>query len=247
MIGFPYTVGYSSFIRAVMLQQGTDYFDKDGNIAIYSKPGIEAAKLLQRFVKEGIAFDTIDWTGTIRASKTDDIATIPYGIWWGGTLKDQAPEMKGKWKAAYLPVLEEGQPKTSIWGGAGGSIINVGDPIKQTATLEFAKNAILSVENQMMAFKKYVLLPAYTPVYDEKEFYEEDPYFGKGFNELIPELSKSMPLVAKYSEFTSEAQTLMESAYQAIVNDMADPEKILKDTAEQLKNNSGLELSKIIK
>ena len=56
-----------------------------------------------------------------------------------------------------------------------------------------------------------------------------------------------MPLVAKYSEFTSEAQTLMESAYQAIVNDMADPEKILKDTAEQLKNNSGLELSKIIK
>lgn len=116
MIGFPYTVGYSSFIRAVMLQQGTDYFDKDGNIAIYSKPGIEAAKLLQRFVKEGIAFDTTDWTGTIRASKTDDIATIPYGIWWGGTLKDQAPEMKGKWKAAYLPVLEEGQPKTSIWG-----------------------------------------------------------------------------------------------------------------------------------
>ncbi|WP_236847141.1 hypothetical protein [Brachyspira catarrhinii] len=99
----------------------------------------------------------------------------------------------------------------------------------------------------MMAFKKYGLLPAYTPVYDEEEFYEEDPYFGKGFNELIPELIKSMPLVAKYSEFTSEAQTLMESAYQAIVNDMADPEKILKDTAEQLKNNSGLELSKIIK
>ncbi|MBW5410073.1 extracellular solute-binding protein, partial [Brachyspira hampsonii] len=94
MVGFSYTTGFSSFIRAMMLQQDRDYFDQDGKIAIYSKEGIEAAKMMQRLVNEGIAFDTTDWTGTIRASKTDDIASIPYGIWWGGTLKDQAPEMK---------------------------------------------------------------------------------------------------------------------------------------------------------
>ncbi|MBW5381476.1 extracellular solute-binding protein, partial [Brachyspira hampsonii] len=73
MIGFPYTVGFSSLIRATMLQLGTDYFSKDGKIAIASEAGIEGAKLIQRFVNEGIAFDTTDWTGTIRASKTDDI------------------------------------------------------------------------------------------------------------------------------------------------------------------------------
>ena len=103
MIGFPYPQGFSPFIRAIMLQQGKDYFDKDGKIAIYSKEGIEAAKLVQRLVNENLSFDTTDWTGTIRASKTDDIAAIPYGIWWGGTLKDQAPEMKGKWQVtSYL-------------------------------------------------------------------------------------------------------------------------------------------------
>ena len=244
MIGFPHPQGYSQFIRATMLQEGKDYFDKDGKIAISSKEGVEAAKLLQRFISEGIAFDTTDWTGTIRASKTDDIATIPYGIWWGGTLKDQAPEMKGKWKATFLPVLVKGQPRTSIWGGASGSIINCGDPVKQTATLEFAKNAILSVENQMMAFKKYGLMPAYTPVYDEAEFYEEDPYFGKGFNELIPELSKEMPLVAKYTEAFPDVQILMESAYQDIVNNNADAAKTLENVAKELNNSTGIEIAK---
>ncbi|ASJ20273.1 ABC transporter substrate-binding protein [Brachyspira hampsonii] len=244
MIGFPYTVGFSSLIRATMLQLGTDYFSKDGKIAIASEAGIEGAKLIQRFVNEGIAFDTTDWTGTIRASKTDDIATIPYGIWWGGTLKDQAPEMKGKWKATFLPVLVEGQKRTSIWGGASGSIINCGDPVKQTATLEFAKNAILSVENQMIAFKKYGLLPAYTPVYEEEEFYEEDPYFGKGFNELIPQLSKEMPLVAKYTEAFPDAQTLMESAYQDLVNNNADPAKTMENVAKELNNSTGIEIAK---
>ncbi|MBW5380283.1 extracellular solute-binding protein, partial [Brachyspira hampsonii] len=73
MVGFSYTTGFSSFIRAMMLQQDRDYFDQDGKIAIYSKEGIEAAKMMQRLVNEGITFDTTDWTGTIRASKTDDI------------------------------------------------------------------------------------------------------------------------------------------------------------------------------
>ena len=54
MIGFPYPQGFSAFIRATMLQQGKDYFDEDGKISIYSKEGIEAAKLMQRFVNEGI-------------------------------------------------------------------------------------------------------------------------------------------------------------------------------------------------
>ncbi|MBW5409390.1 ABC transporter substrate-binding protein, partial [Brachyspira hampsonii] len=157
---------------------------------------------------------------------------------------DQAPEMKGKWKATFLPVLVEGQKRTSIWGGASGSIINCGDPVKQTATLEFAKNAILSVENQMIAFKKYGLLPAYTPVYEEEEFYEEDPYFGKGFNELIPQLSKEMPLVAKYTEAFPDAQTLMESAYQDLVNNNADPAKTMENVAKELNNSTGIEIAK---
>lgn len=243
MIGMPFPQGFSHFIRAIMLQQNKDYFTKDGKIAVSSKEAIEAGKLIQRLVLEGIAFDTTDWTGTIRACKTDDIASIPYGIWWGGTLKDQAPEMKGKWKVTFLPVLNEGDIKTSIWGGASGAIINMGDTIKQTAAVEFAKNAMLTVENQLLAFKKYGLLPTYLPTYEVDEFYEEDPYFGKGFNELIPELIKMMPLAAKYTEIFPDTQILMESAYQAIVNDKTDPEQILKYTAQQLKNNTGVDIA----
>ena len=243
MIGFPYPQGFSAFIRATMLQQGKDYFDKDGKISIYSKEGIEAAKLMQRLVNENLSFDTTDWTGTIRASKTDDIATIPYGIWWGGTLKDQAPEMKGKWQVTYLPVLAEGQPRTSIWGGASGAIVNVGDPIKQTAALEFVKNAMMTIEGQLIAYKQYGLIPTYLPTYEDAKFLEADPYFGAGFNELLAELVKAMPLSAKYTESFPEAQTLMESAYQAIVNDKADVEKTLQSTAEQLKNSTGVDIA----
>ena len=244
MMGFPYPQGYSAFLRAIMLEQNKDLFDVDGKIAMNSKEAVEAAKLLDRLVREGVTFDTTDWTGTIRASKTDDIATIPYGIWWGGTLKDQAPEMKGKWKATFLPVLNEKDIRTAHWGGASGGIINVGDPVKQSAALEFAKNAMMTVENQMLGFKKYGLLPSYLPVFDTEEFYEEDPYFGKGFNELIPELNKIMTLNAKYTIAYPEARALLETAYQAIVNDKADPEKTMNDAAEQLKNTSGLEIAK---
>lgn len=243
MIGMPYPQGFSAFIRAVMLQQNKDYFTKDGKIAIASKEAIEAGKLIQRLVLEGIAFDTTDWTGTIRACKTDDIASIPYGIWWGGTLKDQAPEMKGKWKVTYLPILKQVDIKTSIWGGASGAVVNVGDAVKQTAAVEFAKNAMLTVENQMLAYKSYGLIPTYLPTFDEDEFYEEDPYFGKGFNELVPELIRMMPLAAKYTEIFPDTQTYMESAYQAIVNEKADPEQILKYTAQQLKNSTGVDIA----
>ena len=96
----------------------------------------------------------------------------------------------------------------------------------------------------MMAFKKYGLMPAYTPVYDEAEFYEEDPYFGKGFNELIPELSKEMPLVAKYTEAFPDVQILMESAYQDIVNNNADAAKTLENVAKELNNSTGIEIAK---
>ena len=243
MIGFSYTISFSFFIRAVMLQQGKDYFDQDGKIAIGSKEAIEAAKLMQRFVTEGIAFDTTDWAGTIRAVKSDDIATIPYGIWWGATLKDQAPEMKGKWKLTFLPVLEKGNYKTAHWGGSSGGIINVGDPVKQTAALEFMKNAMLTVENQMLSFKKYNYVPIYLPTYEDTEFLGEDPYFGKDFSEFIFELQKEMPQNAKYTESFPEAILLMESTYQAIINDKLDPEKAMKNAAEQLKNSTGIEIS----
>lgn len=226
-----------------MLQQNKDYFTKDGKIAIASKEAIYAGNLIKRFVLEDIAFDTTDWTGTIRAVKTDDIASIPYGIWWGGTLKDQAPEMKGKWKVTYLPVPKVGDAKTSIWGGASTAVINVGDAVKQTAALEFLKNAMLTVENQLLAYKSYGLIPTYLPTYDDGKFYEEDPYFGKGFNELIPELLKLMPTAAKYTEIFPDTQTYMESAYQAIVNEKADPEQILKYTAQQLKNSTGVDIA----
>gem|GEM_PF-1563441 len=234
MIGMPFPRGFAPLIRAIMLQQNKDYFTKDGKIAIASKEAIYAGNLIKRFVLEDIAFDTTDWTGTIRAVKTDDIASIPYGIWWGGTLKDQAPEMKGKWKVTYLPVPKVGDAKTSIWGGASTAVINVGDAVKQTAALEFLKNAMLTVENQLLAYKSYGLIPTYLPTYDDGKFYEEDPYFGKGFNELIPELLKLMPTAAKYTEIFPDTQTYMESAYQAIVNEKADPEQILKYTAQQL-------------
>ena len=244
MIGFTYPKGFSGFIRLTMLQQGADYFDKDGHISISSKEGVEAAKLIQRFIKEGIAFDTTDWTGTIRASKTDEMAAMPYGVWWGGTLKDQAPEMKGKWKVTYLPVLAEGQPRTSIWGGASGGIINVGDPIKNKAAVEFIKNAMMTIEGQLIGYKKYGLIPAYLPVYENAEFLEADPYFGEGFNELLGELVSMMPLSAKYTEIFPEASALMESAYQDIVNNNADVAKTLENVAKELNNSTGIEIAK---
>ena len=243
MIGFTYPKGYSDFIRAAMLQQGKDYFTKDGKIAISSEEAIEASKLLQRFINEGIAFDTTDWTGTIRASKTDDIATHLVGIWWGGTLKDQAPEMKGKWKATVMPIIKEGDNNSSVWGGASGSIINVGDPIKQTAALEFAKNAMMTVENQMLGYKKYGLVPTYLPTYEAEEFYEADQYFGEGFNELLSELIKNMPTSVQYTEIFHETVTIMESAYQEIVNNNTDPKKVLEDAAKQLQNSTGVEIA----
>ena len=56
---------------------------------------------------------------------------------------------------------------------------------------------MLTVENQLLAYKSYGLIPTYLPTYDDGKFYEEDPYFGKGFNELIPELLKLMPTAAE--------------------------------------------------
>ena len=99
-------------------------------------------------------------------------------------LKDQMPEMKGKWGIMPIPALNQDAARASSSGGAGLSITAT-DPIKQAAALEFVKESLMNVDNQLMMYEKFSLFPSYLPAYDDPRFLKADDYFGDNFNKIF--------------------------------------------------------------
>ena len=101
-----------------MVQNDTYYLNKNGEITIASPNAIQATKVLRSFADEGIMVNTVNWDGSIRANKSGEVATYMSGAWWAGTIKDQMPEMKGKWGIMPMPAYTKGGVRASSHGGS---------------------------------------------------------------------------------------------------------------------------------
>ena len=244
-LGMGYSGGFSEpLLRGLMIQQESCYLDKNGDLSAANEKGVRAATLIQRLKNENLTHNVVDWTGAIRANKQGAIASMLYGVWWGGTIKDQMSEMKGKWAIAPLPVFEEGQARTSVWGGSSMAVIHTKDPVKQGAALAFATNTLMSVDNQLVMFEKYGLLPAYLPTYEDSRFLKADPYFGVEFKEVLVDVMKQMPTSLNYTPYYPDIVIQMNAALEAILNEGKDPEQALKDAAQEAANAVGVNVNK---
>ena len=241
MTGLPFTQDENLF-RCLLVANKSYYLNNKGEITVVSSKAIETLQMIKRLIDEGVAKNTINWDGGIVANKNGELASWIMGGWWGGTIKDQMPEMKGKWKIAPIPAFPDGA-RASSSGGAGLSI-TASEPIKQAAALEFIKESLMNVDNQLMMYEKYSLFPSYLPTYDDARFLKSDDYFGDDFNKILADVTKEIPNVIYASKDFAEIKNTVVSVYEDVLNNNRDIKSALEQAASQISGATGRKIVK---
>ena len=241
--GWPF-VQDDGFWRDLMVQNNVYYLNRDGDITISSPKAVESITILRRLIDEGLALNTVNWDSTIRASKNGEIATYIVAAWWGGTMKDQMPEMRGKWRIMPMPAYTKGGVRASSRGGST-LTITASDPIKQAASWAFIEHSLLTVDSQLLMYDKFGLFPSYLPAYEDERFKQPDPYFGNQFyNQLLGEVTKNIPPAIYNSEDYSEVRNIAVSVYEDILNNNSDIQNTLNNAANQISSSTGRKIAK---
>ena len=241
MTGLPFTQDENLF-RCLLVANKSYYLNNKGEITVASSKAIETLQMIKRLIDEGVTKNTINWDGGIVANKNGELASWIMGGWWGGTIKDQMPEMKGKWKIAPIPAFPDGA-RASSSGGAGLSI-TASEPIKQAAALEFIKESLMNVDNQLMMYEKYSLFPSYLPTYDDARFLKSDDYFGDDFNKILADVTKEIPNVIYASKDFAEIKNTVVSVYEDVLNNNRDIKSALEQAASQISGATGRKIVK---
>ena len=242
MTGFPYSRD-DNLWRCLLVQNEVYFLNSKGEITISSDKAVESISMLKRFIDEGIAMNTVNWDSSIMANKNGDIASYIIGGWWGGTIKDQMPEMKGKWKIMPMPAFTANGLRASSLGGSDLSITAT-DPIKQAAAIEFIKQTLMNVDNQIIMYEKYGLFPSYLPAYDDPRFLKSDDYFGDDYNSILANITKEIPQVIYTTKDYAEIRNVSMSSYEEVLNNNADIKKTLDNAASQINSATGRTIAK---
>ena len=242
MTGLPFTQDENLF-RSLLIANKSYYLNDKGEITVASAKAIETLSMIKRLIDEGVAKNVVNWDGSIVANKNGEVASYIIGGWWGGTIKDQMPEMKGKWGVMPIPTVSQDAVRASSSGGAGLSITAT-DPIKQAAALEFIKESLMNVDNQIMMYEKFSLFPSYLPAYDDERFLKRDEYFGDNFNKTLADVTKQIPNVIYNSDDFAEVRNTVVSVYEDVINNNKDIASSLQDAANQISSATGRTIAK---
>ncbi|MEI0531813.1 extracellular solute-binding protein [Brachyspira pilosicoli] len=243
LTGFSFTQD-DGIWRTLMVQNNIYYLDTNGNITLSSPKAVESMQLVKRLIDEGLVLNTVNWDTGIRAHKNGEIAISFNGGWWGGTMKDQMPEMKGKWRAMEMPAYTEGGVRSSSLGGST-LTVTATDPIKQAAAWAFVEHSLLNVDSQLLMYEKFGLFPSYLPAYEDERFKQPDPYFGnQNYNELLGNVTKNIPPAIYNSDDYSDLRNVAVSAYEEIINNNSDIQATLDAAAEQANSITGRQIVK---
>ncbi|WP_300756149.1 extracellular solute-binding protein [uncultured Brachyspira sp.] len=242
MTGLPFTQDENLY-RALLIANKSYYLNAKGEITVSSAKAAETLTMIKTLIDEGIAKNVVNWDGSIVANKNGEVASYMIGGWWGGTIKDQMPEMKGKWGIMPIPALNNDAVRASSSGGAGLSITAT-DPIKQAAALEFIKESLMDVDNQIMMYEQFSLFPSYLPAYDDPRFLKSDEYFGDNFNKILADVTKQIPNVIYNSDDFAEIRNTVVSTYEDVINNNKDITSALEEAANQISGATGRKIAK---
>lgn len=220
--------------EVILRQRGGDYFDAEGNVTIDSELSIDTMNWLLGLIDEGIAAqmptDSAQWA----AFKDGTQIAMVGADWYAGSLKDNASELEGMWKAAPLPAWEEGGIRTSVWGGTGLTVIASGDNVEEAK--RFLEFAMLSEEGNVRRFELTNLFPPFIPAMTNERLRAPDAYFsGQDLGAVFAEVGPDAP--AQYqSPYRTQLNDLREAAWQDLIDGNRTPEDVFNEIANTIRD-----------
>lgn len=226
-----------ALFRMMLNQQGAYYFDDEGNIDLTSDEAVQAMEKIQELHENELVANVDGWDGTVTSTVNGNVATVPFGVWYAGTIMDQAPELEGDWDVFELPAFEDGGNSAANLGGSDLSIISGTD--NPDAAYAFVEYFTTTVEPQMAALDEYGMFPSLLSTYEEDYFDEESAFFNNSpvfrtFADMVEDIPG-----ANYTSDYARAFRYASDAQASSLLQGQSPSETLRQAAEQLENETG--------
>ncbi|CAH2714976.1 putative ABC transporter-binding protein [Neobacillus rhizosphaerae] len=226
--GFNVDGGEPTFGFMFARQNGSKLFDDKGNPQFNKKPYVDSLKYLEKFIKTGAAPDhDLKLDISVGFGGEGIVPMFISGPWMINAIKDNAPDIEGKWATAELPKGPENN--ISNTGGSNLAIFNTSKNKDNALKLiEF----LAKPENQLAFFKSSSSLPTSQKAWEDTTF-TSDPFistFGKQLKSSEP-----MPLMKEWDQITQAYLKEWEQIYSA----GKDVQKSMDDLNAQTKSILG--------
>ncbi|KGX93969.1 ABC transporter substrate-binding protein [Pontibacillus halophilus JSM 076056 = DSM 19796] len=227
--------------RMMMNQQGAYYFDEEGNIDLTSDESKRTFETIKEMHEADLVLNNDGWNGVVSATVNGEVATVPFGVWYSGTITDQAPDLDGKWGVFQLPAFEEGGNRAANLGGSDLAIPSSSD--NQDAAYAFVEYFTTEEDPQMTALKERGIFPSLESAYENEYFKQEVEYFSnqqiyETFANVVPDIP-----VANYTSDYSRALKLVSDAQASILLDGQSVDEALQNAADTLANDTDREIN----
>ena len=180
-------------------QNGSEII-KDGKPLFNQPEFVETIKYLNSFFQEGLT-PVQDDMDAIQAFKNGSRPMFVSGSWMINMVKDQAPEIDGKWAVRTVPAKEN---NLSSVGGSNLVVFNYTK--NEEAAMKFI-NYMSEVETQVKWFEIAKCLPARTEAWENEELANDE--FFSAFGEQVKS-SKIVPFIPEWEAIAMEVKSSLE-------------------------------------
>lgn len=219
----------------LLWQQGSFYFDQNGEPQLNSEAAIKAMSFVTRFVKEDLAENTQEWTQPwYDGFNNGAVATMIGACWMAGFLQSWiAADSTGLWRIIPLPTWDGSAIQSS---NDGGSNFVIPDTSKnKEAAWAYVEFMLGREASQIAMFKETDVFPSLETTYTDAFYDEELAYFGnQKIRRIFADTVSEIP-VLQYTQHYSQANESLKEAYAKIIFNNMSVEDALNEANEQVK------------
>ncbi|MDX6153981.1 ABC transporter substrate-binding protein [Marinococcus sp. PL1-022] len=227
--------------RVFLNQQGVNYFNEDGEIQLDTEEAQAAMDLMAEMSEKELIYNANTWDAMVGATVNGDVASVPTGAWYSGTIMDQAPDMSGQWGVMELPTFEEGTPQAANSGGSDLAVLESSE--NQDAAYAFAEYFTTSEDVQIQSFEEHGLFPSLTSTYEDPifeepvEYFNDEPAYG-----LLADTTDNIESPIFNSDIPRAEDVIMD-AQSSVILEGNDPNNVMNNAVERLASETGRETS----
>lgn len=228
LIGFDFSGSSSDDMSMLLLNQlGGQYYDSNGKVKLDSKEMVQAMTLMKKLKDAGLAVNLAnEWNDRITATENNQVATIPYAVWYAGTLQSSNADQKGKWGIVTLPAFTSGG---NTQANCGGSVLAVSSATKNADLAKaFVKFSLMTSKGNKINLDAGKLFTSYKPSYNDDEYKTSDEYFGLSVGQTFSKLTSTIPELT-YGPYFTDVNNALKTAVGNIFVKNEDPAKALAD------------------
>ncbi|MDU0202079.1 ABC transporter substrate-binding protein [Paenibacillus sp. MAH-36] len=224
----------------MIVQRGSDYLDKDGNVTLDNDINIKTLQAMKDMIyKDKIAVPMPGGnTGAeefFTYMNKGEAASLIMPMWYMSRFLEYMPDLKGKILVRPMPVWEKGDVRSAGMGGTGTAVTKQSK--NQDIAMKFLAYGKLSKESNIRIWQELKFDPIRWDVWSDPELQKPDPYFNneKIFNVLLD--MKEEIKSPNMSELSSASQDLVNSnvMFKSLKDQSQTPEQALKAAADELR------------